>query len=62
MKYFHDENKNKKLDTNWMGIPREGYCFSNNAKGPFGSPWFKEMLFEIKGDTSVKCIHSYIAF
>ena len=22
-KYFHDENNNKKLDTNWLGIPKE---------------------------------------
>ena len=30
---FHDENGNGKLDTNWIGIPREGVGASNNAKG-----------------------------
>jgi uncharacterized protein (DUF2141 family) len=30
---FHDENSNGKLDTNFLGIPREGTGASNNAKG-----------------------------
>ncbi len=27
---LHDENENKQLDTNFLGIPSEGYGFSNN--------------------------------
>jgi len=27
---MHDENQNNKLDTNFIGIPTEGYGFSNN--------------------------------
>ncbi len=59
-KYFHDENSNKKLDTNWIGIPREGYGFSNNAKGKFGPPSFKEMIFKINQDSLIKCKPSYL--
>ena len=33
---FHDENSKGKLDTNFMGIPREGVGASNGAKGHFG--------------------------
>ena len=29
---LHDENDNGKLDTNLLGIPREGYGFSNNPR------------------------------
>ncbi len=29
---IHDENMNGKLDTNWLGVPTEGYGFSNDAK------------------------------
>jgi uncharacterized protein (DUF2141 family) len=29
---FHDENSNGKLDTNFMGIPREGVGASNGAR------------------------------
>jgi uncharacterized protein (DUF2141 family) len=29
---LHDENDNGKLDTNFMGMPTEGYGFSNNPQ------------------------------
>ena len=37
---IHDENMNGKLDTSWLGIPREGYGFSNDAKALLGAPSF----------------------
>jgi len=43
---FHDENSNGKLDTNFMGIPREGVGASNNAKGHFGPPRFSAAAFQ----------------
>jgi len=61
-KYFHDLNKNKKLDTNWIGLPKEGYGFSNNAKGKFGPPSFEETIFVIKKNTTIMCIPKYIKF
>ena len=60
LKYFHDENSDKKLNTNILGIPKEGYGFSNNAKGKFGPPSFNKMIFEIKQDTTVKLTPNYI--
>jgi len=47
---FHDENSNGKLDTNWMGIPTEGYGFSNNAKAFMGPPSFEDAKFELNSD------------
>lgn len=38
---IHDENGNGKLDT-VMGIPREGFGFSNNPNIRFGPPKFVE--------------------
>jgi uncharacterized protein (DUF2141 family) len=61
-KYFHDENNNNKIDANWLGIPKEGYGFSNNAKGTFGPPSFEKTIFMIKGDIIFKCIPKYIKF
>jgi uncharacterized protein (DUF2141 family) len=61
-KYFHDENKNDKLDLNWIGMPKEGYGFSNNAKGIFGPPSFNKTIFVIKGATTQKCTPGYIKF
>ena len=42
---FHDENSNGKLDTNFLGIPREGVGASNNAKGHLGPPKFSAAAF-----------------
>jgi len=46
---FHDENSNGKLDSNFMGIPREGVGASNNAKGHFGPPKFDAASFHFSG-------------
>lgn len=46
---FHDENSNGKLDTNFMGIPREGVGASNNAKGHLGPPTFDAAAFRFPG-------------
>ena len=29
IRYFHDENKNEELDTNFLGIPKEGFVLGN---------------------------------
>jgi len=44
---IHDENENGELDTNFMGIPNEGFAFGNNAQGTFGPPSFDKTLVEI---------------
>lgn len=41
---YHDENDNKQLDVNFMGIPREPVGFSN-AYRPRGSPTFRLARF-----------------
>ena len=46
---IHDENMNGKLDTNWLGVPREGYGFSNDAKVLFGAPEFSAASFQYDG-------------
>ena len=39
---IHDINGDGKLDKNMLGIPTEGYGFSNNALGKYGPPeWIK---------------------
>jgi uncharacterized protein (DUF2141 family) len=39
---FHDLDSNGKLNANLMGLPTEPYGFSNNARGNFGPPAFKD--------------------
>lgn len=45
---FQDKNGNGELDTNWMGIPKEPYGFSNNPKALFRAPRFDECKFSCK--------------
>ncbi len=47
---LHDENMNGKVDTNWIGIPKEGYGFSNDAKASFSAPSFKDASFLYDGE------------
>jgi uncharacterized protein (DUF2141 family) len=37
---FHDENDNGRLDENALGLPTEGYGFSNDARGLLSAPSF----------------------
>jgi uncharacterized protein (DUF2141 family) len=53
LRYFHDENLNGSLESNKIGIPTEGYGFSNNAFGIFGPKPFKDWLFEVKENTKL---------
>jgi len=48
---IHDENSSGKLETNWLGIPTEGYGFSNDAKAVFGTPSFDAASFPYDGQT-----------
>ena len=52
---IHDRNNNGKLDTNRLGIPREGFAFGNNAMGMFGPPTFVKAKVSIR-DNAVKQI------
>jgi uncharacterized protein (DUF2141 family) len=47
---YHDKNDNRLLDENFFGIPTEGYGFSNNARGIFSAPSFKEASLIVDGD------------
>ena len=47
---FHDENGDGALDTNLLGIPTEGYGFSNRARGTMGPPSFAEAAVHLGED------------
>jgi uncharacterized protein (DUF2141 family) len=46
----HDLNDNLKVDTNFLGIPKESWGVSNNVRPRLRAPKFKEAQFEFKGD------------
>lgn len=47
---LHDENGNKKMDRNLLGVPKEGYGVTNNPKPKRRAARFDEALFELTGD------------
>jgi uncharacterized protein (DUF2141 family) len=49
---FHDENGNAKLDTNFVGAPKEGVGFSNGAKPKLGPPAFEAAKFTHDGKST----------
>ncbi len=44
---FHDENDNNSIDANFIGIPQEGFAFSNNALGSVGPPTWADAKFDL---------------
>ena len=43
----HDENTNGKMDTSLLGLPQEGYGFSNDAPVFLGAPPFADAAFTL---------------
>lgn len=51
---IHDENSDKKLNTNFLGIPKEGYGASNNNLPMTSAPKFAASSFAVaKGDQAL---------
>jgi uncharacterized protein (DUF2141 family) len=51
---YHDENGNRELDTNWLGIPKEPIGFSNSKMKTFGPPGFDDCSFYFKADKEIQ--------
>jgi uncharacterized protein (DUF2141 family) len=46
---LHDEDSDGKMHFNWIGMPTEGYGFSNNAKATLFAPSFSAASFGYDG-------------
>jgi uncharacterized protein (DUF2141 family) len=51
--FIHDENDNKKLDTNFIGIPKEDFGCSNNAQGFMGPPKYEDAKFQLTENKTI---------
>ena len=57
---FGDENENGHFDTNFLGIPVEGYGFSNNPTLYFGPPKLRQVRFAAhRGDNLIAVTMKY---
>lgn len=53
VRLFHDADGDGEMNTNMLGIPTEGYGFSNNA-GAFGPAKFEDAAVEVAGATVIE--------
>lgn len=56
IKFYHDVNDNKTMDSNPFGMPTEPYGFSNNAKGRFGPAGWEQAAFTLPPEGGVHAI------
>ena len=49
----HDDNDNGKMDTNFIGIPKEPTGLSNGAVPKFGPPKYKDAVFSLTDDLEI---------
>jgi uncharacterized protein (DUF2141 family) len=47
---YHDANADRRFDRNMLGLPAEGYGFSNDAPTLFGLPRFSAVRLNVPRD------------
>lgn len=57
---IHDANRNGKLDSNFMGMPKEGFGFSNNVMGTFGPPSFEKAVIKVTNSVQISIRARYL--
>lgn len=53
---YQDVNDNGELDRNVIGIPKENYGFSRDARGRFGPPSFEDAAFEVREENATSTV------
>ncbi|MFC2125092.1 DUF2141 domain-containing protein [Bacteroidota bacterium] len=51
---WHDENRDNDMNYSFFGIPKEGYCFSNNVKPTLRAPKWEEAKFTFSRETVIQ--------
>ena len=51
---FHDKNSDRICNTNFLGVPKEGFGFSENFKPRFYAPTFNDCHFDLNSNMSIK--------
>lgn len=50
--FFHDENDDHQFGRDWIGLPTEGFGFSNDAAPGLGPPSYESARFSASGRTA----------
>lgn len=62
VRFFHDENDDGELATNMVGMPTEGYGYSNAAKPSFGPVRYDQIKFEVSEQNSTTTNNSRVIY
>ena len=54
---FHDEDADGKFKRDWLGLPKEGYGFSNDAPARWHAPSFDAASFPFDGGIDEILVH-----
>ena len=54
---YHDENGNDHLDTNFLGLPVEGYALSNGVRAVMAKPTFQQAAFTVGAADKPVALH-----
>lgn len=57
---YHDANANEKLDRSGMGLPTEGFGFSNDASTLFGLPSFQSVRIRLVDGSTTRIRLRYL--
>jgi uncharacterized protein (DUF2141 family) len=54
---YHDENGNDHLDTDFLGLPVEGYALSNGVRAVMSKPTFQQAAFSVGAEDKPVALH-----
>lgn len=54
---YHDENNNDHLDTDFVGLPTEGYALSNGVRAVMSKPTFQQAAFTVGAEDKPVSLH-----
>lgn len=57
---IHDANQDNKLNTNFLGIPMEGFGFSGNPRILMGAPSFEDSAIQVGSDLTTRIQLQYL--
>jgi uncharacterized protein (DUF2141 family) len=56
---YHDQDSNGEMNRNWLGMPTEGYAFSNNFASSIRPASFDDASFKLKTDATLEIRMNY---
>jgi uncharacterized protein (DUF2141 family) len=54
---YHDENNNDHMDTDFVGLPTEGYALSNGVRAVMSKPTFHQAAFNVGTEDKPVALH-----